>query len=105
MVVWSCKFRPHLLKKYNRSVNSAKFLQICTTSILAAGGNEVVMANYFSMALTGTTQSWLMHLPPGSMFSWEKLCCQFTSNFESAYAQPGNKVDLHAMQQCPGESL
>jgi hypothetical protein len=26
------------------------------------------------MALTGTTQSWLMNLPSGSLYSWEELC-------------------------------
>jgi hypothetical protein len=32
------------------------------------------MANYFSVALTGTTRSWLMNLPPASLFSREELC-------------------------------
>jgi hypothetical protein len=27
------------------------------------------------------------------------------TNFESAYARPGNEIDLHAIQQCPRESL
>jgi hypothetical protein len=27
------------------------------------------------------------------------------ANFESAYARPGNEVDLHAVQQRLGESL
>jgi hypothetical protein len=57
MVVLPCKFRPHPLEKYDRSVNHAEFLQIYSTLILAAGGNEVVMANYFSMALTGMARS------------------------------------------------
>jgi hypothetical protein len=57
------------------------------------------------MALIGTTQSWLMNLPEGSLTSWVELCRQFTANFESAYARPGNKVDLHILQQHPGESL
>jgi hypothetical protein len=46
MVVWPSKFRPHLLKKYDGTINPIEFLQIYTTSILAAGGNEVVMANF-----------------------------------------------------------
>jgi hypothetical protein len=45
MVVWLHKFRPHLPEKYDRSVNPTEFLQIYTTSILAAGGNEAVMTN------------------------------------------------------------
>jgi hypothetical protein len=97
MVVWWCKFQPHLLEKYNGNINPAEFLQIYSTSILAIGGNEVIMANYFPMALTGTTQSWLMNLPPGSLYSWEEMCRQFKANFESTYARLGNEVDLHAM--------
>jgi hypothetical protein len=55
MVVWPHKFWPHLLKKYNGTINPSEFLQIYSTTIFAAGGNEVVMANYFPVALTDTT--------------------------------------------------
>jgi hypothetical protein len=50
MVVWPPKFRPHMLEKYDRTVNPAEFLQIYSTSILAAGGNEAIMINYFPVA-------------------------------------------------------
>jgi hypothetical protein len=56
------------------------------------------MANYFPVALTGMARSWLMNLPEGTLHSWSELCHQFTANFESAYAQPGNETDLHAIQ-------
>jgi hypothetical protein len=105
MVVWSRKFWPHLSEKYDGTVNPAEFLQIYSTSILAAGGDEAIMANYFPVALTGTARSWLMNLPEGTLDSWPELCRQFTANFESAYARPGNETDLHAVQQHPGESL
>jgi hypothetical protein len=52
VVVWPRKFRPHLPEKYDGTVNPAKFLQIYSTSILAAGGDEVIMANYFPVALS-----------------------------------------------------
>jgi hypothetical protein len=57
MVVWPRKFWPHLLKKYDQFVNPVEFLQIYSTSILTVGGNEAIMANYFPVALTDTTQS------------------------------------------------
>jgi hypothetical protein len=63
------------------------------------------MANYFPVALTGTARSWLMNLPEGTLDSWPELCRQFTTNFESAYARPGNETDLHAVQQRSGEYL
>jgi hypothetical protein len=105
MVVWPRKFRPHLPEKYDGTVNLAEFLQINFTSILAAGGDEAIMANYFPVALTGTARSWLMNLPKETLDSWPEWCRQFTTNFENAYARPGNETDLHAVQQRPGESL
>jgi hypothetical protein len=105
MVVWPHKFRPHLPEKYDRTVNLTEFLQIYSTSILAAGGNEAIMANYFLVALTGTTWCWLINLPEGTLDSWSELCRQFTANIESAYARSGNETDLHAIQERPGESL
>jgi hypothetical protein len=96
---------PHLLEKYGGSVNPAEFLQIYNSSILAVGGNEAVMANYFPVALTSMALSWLMNLPEASLTSWEQLCHQFTTNSESAYSQPSNEADLHAMQQRQGETL
>jgi hypothetical protein len=104
MVIWPLKFWPHLPEKYNGMINPAEFLQIYSTSILAVGRNEAVMANYFSVVLTGMARSWLMNLPEGTLHSWSELCHQFTTNFENAYARPGNETDLHAIQQRSGES-
>jgi hypothetical protein len=63
------------------------------------------MTNYFPVTLTGTTRPWLKNLPEGTLTSWQELCRQFTTNFESAYVRPGNETDLHAVQQRPGKSL
>jgi hypothetical protein len=105
MVVWPHKFQPHLPEKYDGMINPTEFLQIYSTSILTAGENEAIMVNYFPVALTGIAWSWLMNLPEGTLDSWSELCCQFTSNFESVYARPSNEIDLHTIQQRPGESL
>jgi hypothetical protein len=59
----------HLPEKHDRTVNLVEFLQIYSTSILAIGGNEAVMVNYFPVALTGTARSWLMNLPKGTLHS------------------------------------
>jgi hypothetical protein len=74
MVVWLCKFWPHLLKKYDGTVNPAEFLQIYSKSILNVGGNETVMTNYFLVALISMTRSWVMNLPNGTLTSWQELC-------------------------------
>jgi hypothetical protein len=87
-------------------INPVEFLQIYSTSILAAGGwDEAIMANYLPVALTGMARSWLMNLPEGTLDSWSELCYQFMTNFESIYDQLGNNTDLHAVEQRPEESL
>jgi hypothetical protein len=65
MVIWPHKLQPHLLEKYDGTINSTKFLQIYSISILRVGGDEAIMANYFLGALTVIAWSWPMNLPEG----------------------------------------
>nr|ABF94078.1 retrotransposon protein, putative, unclassified [Oryza sativa Japonica Group] len=65
-VRWPPRFRPTITEKYDGSVNPAEFLQVYTTGIEAAGGDDRVMANFFPMALKGQARGWLMNLPPAS---------------------------------------
>nr|ABA97545.1 retrotransposon protein, putative, unclassified [Oryza sativa Japonica Group] len=52
-VRWPPRFRPTITEKYDGSVNPAEFLQIYTTGIEAAGGDDRVMSNFLPMALKG----------------------------------------------------
>nr|ABA93826.2 retrotransposon protein, putative, unclassified [Oryza sativa Japonica Group] len=104
-VRWPPRFRPTITEKYDGSVNPAEFLQVYTTGIEAAGGDDRVMANFFPMALKGQARGWLMNLPPTSVHSWEDLCQQFTMNFQGTYPRPGEEADLHAVQRRDDESL
>jgi hypothetical protein len=54
---WPPKFRPHLPEKYDGTTNPSEFLQVYVTAITAAGGNTVVMATYFHVALAGPAQT------------------------------------------------
>ena len=63
------------------------------------------MANWFPMGLKGAALSWMMHLPPGSIHSWEDLCGQFVANFQGTYERPGMENDLHDVVQREGETL
>jgi hypothetical protein len=56
-VAWPSKFRPHLPEKYDGSTNPSEFLQVYITAIMAAGGNDAVMASYFHVALTGPART------------------------------------------------
>jgi hypothetical protein len=102
---WPSKFRPHLPEKYDDTSNPSEFLQVYVTAITAAGGNTVVMATYFHVALSGLARTWLMNLAPGSIYSWEELCVWFVANFASAYQQHGVEAHLHAVRQELGETL
>nr|AAS07367.1 putative polyprotein [Oryza sativa Japonica Group]ABF99863.1 retrotransposon protein, putative, unclassified [Oryza sativa Japonica Group] len=104
-VRWPPRFRPTITEKYDGSVNPTEFLQVYTTGIEAAGGDDRVMANFFPMALKGQARGWLMNLPPASVHSWEDLCQQFTMNFQGTYPRPGEEADLHAVQRRDDESL
>jgi hypothetical protein len=104
-MTWPPKFWPHLLEKYDGTSNPSEFLQVYVTAITVAGGNTVVMACYFHVALTGPARTWLMNLTSGSIYSWEELCVRFTTNFASAYQQHGVEAHLHAVRQEPGETL
>jgi hypothetical protein len=96
---WPPKFRPHLPEKYDETSNPSEFLQVYVTAITAAGGNTVMMATYFHVALSGPTRTWLMNLTPGSVYSWEELYARFVANFTSAYQQHGVEAHLHAVRQ------
>jgi hypothetical protein len=102
---WPSKFRPHLPEKYDGTSNSLEFLQVYVTAITATGGDTIVMATYFHVALSGPARTWLMNLTPGSIYSWEELYARFTANFASAYQRHGVEAHLHAVRQEPGETL
>jgi hypothetical protein len=102
---WPPKFRPHLPKKYDGTSNPSEFLQVYVTAITTAGGNTVVMATYFHVALPGPARTWLVNLTLGSIYSWEELYAWFVANFASAYQLHGVEAHLHAVRQEPGETL
>jgi hypothetical protein len=58
-----------LPEKYDGASNLSKYLQVYVTAITAVGGNTIVMATYFHVALSGPARTWLMNLPPGSVYS------------------------------------
>jgi hypothetical protein len=104
-MTWPSMFRSHLPEKYDGTSNPSKLLQVYVTAITAAGGNAVMMATYFHVALSRPARTWLMNLAPGSIYSWEELCARFTANFASAYQQHGVEAHLHAVRQELGETI
>ena len=104
-VRWPTKFRPDLPEKYDGSTPPEEFLQIYSTAVQAAGGDEAVMANYFHVGLKGSVRTWFLNLTPGSIISWHNLCREFIANFKGSSKRPGTENDLRAVSQRPAETL
>ena len=104
-VKWPRRFCPDLAIKYDGKDNPTEFLNIYTTAVLAAGGNEKVLANWFPLALKPHIRSWLMNLPESSISSWADLCNHFVGAFQGGYKRPGMPSNLHVLPQGPDESL
>jgi hypothetical protein len=49
---WPPKFRPHLPEEYDGTTNPSEFLQVYVSTITAAGGDTIVLATYFHVALS-----------------------------------------------------
>ena len=72
---------------YDGAVDPLAFLLAYEESILKAGGDNLVMANWLPVALTGVPRMWLLHLPASSVVSWGELCSLFLAH-DAAPALP-----------------
>jgi hypothetical protein len=68
-VRWPAKFKACHIDRYDGSNNPEEFIQVHHTVIEAAGGDDRVKSNFLHTALSGTTRSWLINLPEGSIHS------------------------------------
>ena len=66
-VVWPGKLKPDQPPRYDGTPDPAEFLQLYELSIVAANGDEKVMANWFPMALKDDARTWILaRYPPGT---------------------------------------
>ena len=59
---WPKKFKMDVLH-YDGTTNPQDFLQLYSLAEVVAGADEIMMANWFLLALKGDAQSWLLNLP------------------------------------------
>jgi hypothetical protein len=71
----------------------------------AVGGDDRVKANFLPTTLTGTSRSWLINLPEGSITSWDQLCAMFIENFQGTYERLSTVETLKTIRQKDDESL
>jgi hypothetical protein len=72
-VRWPNKFKTGNIDKYDDSSNPKEFIQVYQPIIEAVRGDDQVKAIFLPTTLTGTTRSWLINLPEGSVPSWDQL--------------------------------
>ena len=66
---------------YDGMSDPLAFLLAYEEAILKAGGDDIVMANWFSMALPCVPCMWLLHLPTAFMTSWGELRDLFLAHY------------------------
>ena len=103
-VVWPGKFKPDLPPRYDGTPDPAEFLQLYELSIEATNGDEMVMANWFTMALKDGARSWLLNLPARSISYWGEMRERFVANFQGTRDRPPAVGDLQRIKKQPGET-
>ncbi|XBI56747.1 hypothetical protein VPH35_038280 [Triticum aestivum] len=86
--------------RYDGAADPSALLLAYEEAVLKAGGDDMVMANWLPMALTGAPRAWLLALPGSSVASWEELCGLFTARF-AALAPPAVATLLGGSQAPP----
>ena len=72
---------------------------------LGGATTDAVIIRNLPLHLADSARTWLEHLPPSQIHSWDDLVRTFVGNFQGTYVRPGNSWDLRACTQKPGESL
>ena len=80
-VTWPKKFKIDVLR-YDGTTNPRDFLQLYSLAAAVAGADEMMMTSWFSLALKGDAQTWLLNLPKCSIHSWRTLKEQFLGAFQ-----------------------
>jgi hypothetical protein len=81
--MWPPRFKPDIGARYDGTSDPVEFLQQYAASIRAAGGDGLVMANWFMMATKGEPRQWLCRLPLRSISFWRNLCECFLDRYAS----------------------
>jgi hypothetical protein len=66
---------------------------------------DAVIIRNLPLHRADSAHTWLEHLPPSQIHSWDDLVRTLVGNFHGTYVRPGNSRDLWACTQKTGESL
>jgi hypothetical protein len=89
--------KPPQLPMYDRHFDPKQLLMSYEATTSSYGGNTVVMAKSFVMAVRSVAQTWYSTLRPGTITSWQKLKDMLVTNFQGLQTKP---VTAQALSQC-----
>jgi hypothetical protein len=79
---WPPSYKPPQLPMYDGHFDLKQFLISYEATISSYGGNTVVMAKSFVMAVRSVAQMWYSSLRPGTITSWQKLKHMLVTGFQ-----------------------
>jgi hypothetical protein len=82
---------------YDGHSDPKQFLMSYEVTISSYGGNAIVMAKSFIMAVKNVAQTWYSSLRPETITSWQKLKDMLVTNFQGFQTKP---VTAQALFQC-----
>jgi hypothetical protein len=85
---WPPSYRPPQLLMYDGHSDPKQFLMSYEATISSYGGNTVVMAKSFVMAVRNVAQTWYYFLRPGTITSWQKLKDMLVTSFQGFQTKP-----------------
>jgi hypothetical protein len=81
-IPWPPSYKPPQLPMYDGHSDPKQFLMSYEATISSYGGNAVVMAKSFVMAVNNVAQTWYSSLRPGTITSWQKLKDMLVTSFQ-----------------------
>jgi hypothetical protein len=82
-----------------------QWLRCYALSVENAGGNNDTKCLYIPFCLDQAPLTWLESLDKNSIYMWDQLKAQFTSNFAGTMGHSGALMDLAMVKQEQGETL
>jgi hypothetical protein len=96
-IPWPPSYKPPQLPMYDGHSDLKQFFMSYEATISSYGGNAVVMAKSFVMAVRNVAQTWYSSLRPGTITSWQKLKDMLVTSFQGFQTKP---VIAQALFQC-----
>jgi hypothetical protein len=91
---WPASDKPITLPKFNEKSDPQQFIMSFEAAVASVGGNEIVLAKSFVIAVKGDALAWYSMLKPSTIYSWENLHDKILANFKGFTNKSLTSIDL-----------